>query len=334
MKAILLAWFVALLLLALGETAWAATQAKATQAQALEPPAEQLLPEHGELLPASFDPTILSPAFPEHVSVGASRLFRVFPYGPGVYLLVVEMATETIYAPVQNTTLSSPSALFPSQQRLWILLLELPGDRWPEQGQPKVLGTLSVQPACSGSLPGGEDETEWSDALEFGDHEDLTASLAIWRWQNEPVIELVRPNALDGSGGGSHFANAWYLAVGSDGVHSDRELLPLVCAPANAGFWSKASYDMRGNIDEPGQDENIFWTLQPGDWDPAETSQPPLYLLEWNAGEACVRARYAYSGWGAKGSAKYVVERGWKPASRMILSSGSFRPCSLSSATR
>lgn len=261
-------------------------------AAAAQPAADpSALNERSELLPASLSMEAFTETPSEQSVIGDARLFATPFYGPQVYLLVLRLDFEETAPQLRSDRVSSKLVLRPAERRIWAALVRLPGDQWPADGKPEMLAPLleSLAPGCESTrsilaLSENADYYAESDGtLSIG------ASLASWRQQAEPVLAVAMRTGSDGSGGGTHLTQAWYL---SNGRH---ELEPLICAPLNAGYWSKPSYDAQGNVSGDGADLSVNWTLQPGVPGTAD-STPSLELHEYrDPGEpGRVVARYRW----------------------------------------
>ena len=230
------------------------------------------LSERSELLPASLSMEVFTETPSEQSTVGDARLFATPFYGPQVYLLVLRLDFEETAPQLHSNRVSSKLVLRPAEQRIWAALIRLPGDRWPADGKPEMLTSLleSLPPGCEAAnqiLALSEDAGYYA---ESDGTLSISAFLASWRQQAEPVLAIAMRTGIDGSGGGTHLTQAWYLSNGR------YELQPLVCAPLNAGYWSKPSYDAEGNAGEDGADVSMTWTLQPG----KSATADPAPLLE------------------------------------------------------
>lgn len=248
--------------------------------------------ERSELLPASLSMADFAEPPPETAVVADAHLFATPFYGPQVYLLVVRLDFEEIAPALRSNRVTSKLVMRPAEQRLWVTLLRLPGDQWPADGKPEVLASLS------GSLPVGCADSSQilasSTMADLGDAGDgdisISAALAGWRQGQEPVLMIDMRSSSNGSGGGSHFSEAWYLSNGRYALNA------LACAPASAGYWSKPSYDLQGIAQEDAADVAVTWTLGPGKT-VAEDATPSLELREHeDAGKpGRVVARYLWN---------------------------------------
>jgi hypothetical protein len=249
------------------------------------------LAERSELLPAGLSMDAFTETSPEQGAVGDAHLFATPFYGPQVYLLVLRLDFEETAPPLRSNRISSKLGLRPAEQRVWVALIRLPGDRWPADGKPEILASLleSLVPGCEATpqvLASSEDAGYYAESdgtLSIG------AFLASWRQQAEPVLAIAMRTGSDSSGGGTHLTQAWYLSNGR------YELEPLACAPLDAGYWSKPSYDAEGNVGEEGADVSVTWTLQPGK--PATADPTPLLELRehrdpGNPGRVVARYRW------------------------------------------
>ena len=249
------------------------------------------LVERSELLPADLSVNAFVETPSEQGAAGDAHLYATPFYGPQVYLLVMRLDFEETAPQLRSGRVSSKLQLRPAEQRLWAALVRLPDDRWPADGKPEVLAALleSLEPGCD-ATPQVLALTEAADTYAESDGRlSVSAFLAPWRQQSEPVLVIGMGTHIDGSGGGAHLTQAWYL---SNGRHA---LEPLACAPLEAGHWSKPSYDMDGHPADDGADVSVGWTLQPGK--PAgDDATPDLELLEHRGGgkPGRVVARYRW----------------------------------------
>lgn len=245
-------------------------------AAAAQPAADSsALNERSELLPASLSMEAFTEAPSEQSVIGDARLFATPFYGPRVYLLVLRLDFEETAPQLRSDRVSSKLVLRPAERRIWAALVRLPGDRWPADGKPEMLAPLleSLAPGCESThsiLALSEDPDYYT---ESDGTLSINAFLASWRQQEEPVLTVAMRTGSDGSGGGAHLTQAWYL---SNGRYA---LQPLACAPLNAGYWSKPSYDAPGKMAGDGADISVSWTLQPGRPGTAD-STPSLELHE------------------------------------------------------
>lgn len=233
------------------------------------------LNDRSELLPASLSMSVFTETPPGQTVVGEARLFVTPFYGPQVYLLVLRLDFEETAPQLRSDRVSSKLVLRPAEQRIWAALVRLPGDQWPADGKPEMLAPLlqSLAPGCESTrsiLALSEDADYYA---ESDGTLSISAFLASWRQQAEPVLVVAMRTGSDGSGGGTHLTQAWYLSNGR------YELEPLVCAPLNAGYWSKPSYDAQGKVLGDGADVSVSWALQPGKPTAADPT-PSLELRE------------------------------------------------------
>jgi len=231
------------------------------------------LAERSELLPASLSMDGFIETSPEQGAVGDAHLFATPFYGPQVYLLVVRLDFEETAPQLRSNRVSSKLRLRPAEQRVWAALIRLPGDQWPADGKPEMLASLleSLTPGCEATsqiLALSEDAGYYA---ESDGTLSIRAFLASWRQQAEPVLMIGMGINSNGSGGGTHLTQAWYLSNGRYALE------PLACAPLDAGYWSKPSYDAEGNVGDGGADISVAWTLQPGK--PAAADSTPLLEL-------------------------------------------------------
>lgn len=303
--------FAVLLSCAVWVPAWAGTAPGNVQTEALE------LQPHDELLPEVFDLASLTGPLPTPVEVRRAGLFRVPAYGPGIYLLVLALSTDDVGTAFPVGNVAYQLRLFPGQQRTWVLLVHLPEQRWPSGGRPDVVAALPTTLSGCDGIP-DEVQRRWFD--EAGEEAATRLLQVPWRQAGEPVLELRFSGSDGGSGGGRDAAYSWYLSVARDAGRP--ELQTLACAPADAGYWSKPSYDMQGSPQGDGEDERIAWSLEPRA--EPEGAGRALYLLERQpSGDACLRARYLDSGEGVR----YRLDPDWSAANaKTKQSSGSTRP--------
>lgn len=254
------------LLLILLSLCWCAVRAQAAAAPSV-------LDERSELLPASLSMNVFTDTPPEQGAVGDAHLFATPFYGPQVYLLVLRLDFEETAPQLRSNRVSSKLSLRPAEQRVWAALIKLPGDRWPADDKPEMLASLleSLSPGCEATnkiLALSEDADYYA---ESDGTLSISAFLASWRQQAEPVLAIATRTSSNSSGGGTHLTQAWYLSNGR------YELEPLACAPLDAGYWSKPSYDAEGNAGDDGADISVSWNLQPGK--PATADSTPLLEL-------------------------------------------------------
>ena len=260
-------------------------------AGAQSPAAPTALTERSELLPADLSMDVFTETPLQQGAVGDAHLFATPFYGPHVYLLALRLDFEESAPQVRSNRVSSPLKLRPAEQRIWAALVKLPDGAWPAEGGPELLSPLLE------SLALGCNETASvlapMEDMAFVDASDgtvsITAHLAPWRRQAEPVLMIGMGTQTGGSGGGTHLTQAWYLS------NASYQLQPLACAPMNAGFWTKPSRDMEGNYVEEGSDVSVAWTLQPGN--PLVDDPTPRLELHESRGagkQATVVARYRW----------------------------------------